>query len=80
MQLDVEESTPASDITYWFHSRIAIGNSHISNCYTLQDLLYFDLFSSLEFWSSDARRTQSDAYEPTVHTHSCVKKWRHAGI
>ncbi len=26
MQLDVEESTPASDVTYWFHSRIAIGN------------------------------------------------------
>ncbi len=26
MQLDAEESTPASDRTYWFHSRIAIGN------------------------------------------------------
>ncbi len=25
MQLDVEESTPASDMTYWFHFRIAIG-------------------------------------------------------
>ncbi len=26
MQLDVEENTPTSDMTYWFHSRIAIGN------------------------------------------------------
>ncbi len=28
MQLDVEESTPASDMTYWFNSRIAILNCH----------------------------------------------------
>ncbi len=28
MQLDVEESTPASDMTYWFPFRIAIGNCH----------------------------------------------------
>ena len=31
MQLDVEESTPASDMTYWFHFRIAIGNCHSRN-------------------------------------------------
>ncbi len=28
MQLDVEESTPASEVTDWFHSRIAIGNCY----------------------------------------------------
>ena len=28
MQLDVDESTPANDKTYWFHPRVAIGNCH----------------------------------------------------
>ncbi len=42
-----------------------------------ENVLYFlryELFSSLEFWSSDIRRTESDAYEPTVHMHSCAQK------
>ncbi len=53
MQLDAEESTPASDMTYWFHSRIAIWNC-------LHTAVYFaryELFSSLEFWSSDIGQT-----------------------
>ena len=28
MQLDVEESTPACDMSFKFHSRITIGNCH----------------------------------------------------
>ena len=44
---------------------------------------WYELFSSLrfgqvEFWSSDTRqtdrRTESDAYEPTVHKHMCAQK------
>ncbi len=41
MQLDVEESTPASDITYWFHSIIAIWNCHhdtLKSWYHYRDL------------------------------------------
>ncbi len=41
MQLDVEESTPASDMTVLFHSRMAIDNCQ----------------HAIEFWSSDTRRT-----------------------
>ncbi len=31
MQLDVEESTPAGDMAYWLHSRIATGNCRYAN-------------------------------------------------
>ncbi len=42
-----------------------------------------ELFSSLVFWSSDIRqtdgRTESDAYEPTVHMHRCAQKMKKVG-
>ncbi len=61
MQLDVEESTPASDMTYWFHQKNAIGNCHHTiTCNMYMNyflLLCYELFSSLGFWSSDIRQT-----------------------
>ena len=77
MQLDVEESTPVSDMTYRFYSRIAIapyrsyvgmGTPHRHP----HELSSSDLFSSLVFYSSfgqvtqDDRRMQRDAYESTA--------------
>ncbi len=46
-------------------------NFQAANWHTLQDKNYFLV---LGFWSSDIGRTESDAYEPTVHMHRCAKK------
>ncbi len=133
MQLDVEESTPASDMTYWFRSKIAIGNCHqqaitcnmfcflavkhgqcaarmwrytqsvfelwpmaltfTHNLHTthiyhhtqfgdsrsshFRDMNFF-LVNFFLVWilvkSQTDRQTQSNAYEPTVHTHRCAQK------
>ncbi len=75
MQLDVEESTPASDRTYRFHSRIAIDN--YDRVITFFWLWVYHFWSS-EFWSSDFwsshGQTESEAYEPTMHKHRCAQK------
>ena len=55
MQLDVEESTPASDMTVLFHSRIAIGNCQHAN--TSNVLLHY-----CELWA------MCEPYPLTMHT------------
>ncbi len=90
MQLDVKESTPASDVTDWFHSRIAI--MLLLKFY--QSHVLWLVAQCRVFWSSDFCpicflvqwrfvqsetwssyiQTESDAYEPTVHKHRCAQK------
>ena len=75
MQLDIEDSTPASDMTYWFHPRIAIDNCYhaitmitckVSNCSSLQDmsnfLVYSIWFPSLQYESLEGSFSYEFAY------------------
>ncbi len=94
MQLDVKESTPASDVTYWFHSRIAIISSHhviicpsepcLANCQACQDKNYFLVLSfgqvGLVKWHQTDGQAERDAYEPTVHKHRCAQKVLHSFV
>ncbi len=77
MQLDIEESTPASACHHVLIS-LQIGNCHnaITEIWSSDFLSSRNLVQS-EFRSSHRRtdrQTDSDAYEPTVHTHSCAQK------
>ncbi len=74
---------PVIKMTCWLNSEKAIGNCH--EIPALLPSLKSDLVSfcpvwilvKSEFWSSHERtdrQTDSDAYEPTVHTHRCAQK------
>ncbi len=76
MQLDVEESTPASDMTFIPELQLAVAIRQLlkSGLVTFCPVL---ILVESEFWSSHRRtdrQTDSDAYEPTVHTHRCAQK------
>ena len=58
MQLDVEESTPASD------------DLHFPRYELISSRLGFGPVTDIQ----TSRWTESDGYEPTVHKHRCAQK------
>ena len=56
---------------------VKLSSGQVTQDIHTKDMNYFLVvsFGQVEFWSSDTRRTESDAYEPTVHKHRCAQKF-----